>query len=106
MSYEIKITDLLERRIKVKRNEQSVGNIDPGETKAFTCELKDVFNIDETQTRLTSKTPYIKIFTSIGYHLSFSGKGGLKKWEIDITGPIPSPETDVNVTVGEDEPPE
>ena len=34
MSYEIKITDLLERRIKVKRNEQSVGNIDPGETKA------------------------------------------------------------------------
>jgi hypothetical protein len=107
MSDNIIITDLLKRRIDVKRNGVSVGNIEPGHTKKFPYKIKvDVFTIDATQTGSTSSTPcYIKMSTLLGYDLKFKGQGG-PVWKIKIKGPPPSPETDVNVTVGEDEPPE
>jgi hypothetical protein len=105
MSDEIIITDLTKGRIDVKRNGKPVGNIEPGQTNKFPYLAMDVFTIDATQTGSTSSTPCpVKISTLLGYQLSFKGQGG-SEWQIKIIGPPPSPETDVNVTVGEDEPP-
>ncbi|MFC2145889.1 hypothetical protein ACFLRT_00855 [Acidobacteriota bacterium] len=108
MSYEITITDLLKQgRIDVKRNGEPVGYIDQWNTsKKFTYEIMDEFTIDAKQTGSTSSTPCpVKISSLLGYDLSFKAQGG-PEWKIKIIGPPPSPETDVNVTVGEDEPPD
>jgi hypothetical protein len=99
------VTDNLKKgRIQVILNGESVGDVEKwGITlENIPFELTDVFTIRTMQ--INDSLCPIKISSTIGYNLAFCKKKE-PEWELRVQGPPASPETDVNVTVGDDEPP-
>jgi hypothetical protein len=111
MSYGIKINNQLkEGRIDVKHNGTSAGEITPTQDLRTSFEVNDVFAIKVPNT--DRRTCFINISSTLFYNLllSIQDEPDEPGWILTIIGPTPhpppNPETDVNVTVGENEPPD